>query len=167
MPVYPSYDFIDVLALEGEPLVPDVRGLDLSNAELRSVSPYHLEYMRNMGQASTVSFSLLDQGRLVGMVTCAHRTERRLPVLLRRSLEVLTTQIAMQLASIGQIEALRHTVEVRERRAALLAPLYASDDIPGALLGGQRTVLDLVPADGVVVLVVSGGAKGGSSGGND
>jgi two-component system, chemotaxis family, sensor kinase Cph1 len=139
---------IPLLALEG-----DARSLDLSSAELRSVSPYHLQYARNMGQASTVSFSIVDQGRLVGMITCAHRTERRLPVLLRRSLEVLTTQIAMQLASIGEIERLRHTVQVRERRAALLAPLYASDDIPSALLGGQRTVLDLVPADGVVVRV--------------
>jgi diguanylate cyclase (GGDEF)-like protein len=90
---------------------------------------------------------------LIGMVTCAHRTERRLPVLLRRSLEVLTTQIAMQLTSLGEIDRLRHTVEVRERRAALLAPLYASDDIPAALLGGPRTVLDLVPADGVVVRI--------------
>ena len=139
---------IPLLALEG-----DARSLDLSNAELRSVSPYHLQYARNMGQASTVSFSIVDQGRLVGMITCAHRTERRLPVLLRRSLEVLTTQIAMQLASIGEIERLRHTVRVRERRAALLAPLYASDDIPSALLGGRRTVLDLVPADGVIVRV--------------
>lgn len=144
---------IPLLALDGSAFDGNVRALDLSQAELRSVSPYHLQYMRNMGQASTVSFSLVDQGRLVGMVTCAHRTERRLPVLLRRSLEVLTTQISMQLASIGQIEALRHTVEVRERRAALLAPLYASDDIPGALLGGRRTVLDLVPADGVVVRI--------------
>lgn len=139
---------IPLLALEG-----DARPLDLSSAELRSVSPYHLQYARNMGQASTVSFSIVVQGQLVGMITCAHRTERRLPVLLRRSLEVLTTQIAMQLASIGEIERLRHTVQVRERRAALLAPLYASDDIPSALLGGPRTVLDLVPADGVVVRV--------------
>lgn len=139
---------------EGIPLVA-VRGeasaLDLSHAELRSVSPYHLQYMRNMGQASTVSLSLIGDGQLVGMITCAHRTERRLPVLLRRSLEVLATQIAMQLAAMTEIERLRHTVESRERRAALLAPLYASDDIAAALLGGPRTVLDLVPADGVVV----------------
>jgi chemotaxis family two-component system sensor kinase Cph1 len=138
----------------GLPLVAltrDPRAVDLSSAELRSVSPYHLQYMRNMGQASTVSFSLIERGRLVGMITCAHRSVRRLPVLLRRSLEVLTTQIGMQLTSLGEIERLRHTVEVRERRAALLAPLYASDDIPAALLGGPRTVLDLVPADGVVV----------------
>ena len=138
----------------GLPLVStagDPRALDLSQAELRSVSPYHLQYMRNMGQASTVSLSIVDKGRLVGMITCAHGAERRLPVLLRRSLEVLATQFAMQLASMSEIERLRHTVAVRERRAALLAPLYASDDIPSALLGGARTVLDLVPADGVVV----------------
>lgn len=149
----------------GLPLVSsagDPRALDLSNAELRSVSPYHLQYMRNMGQASTLSLSIVEKGRLVGMITCAHRTERRLPVLLRRSLEVLATQISMQLASMAEIDRLRHTVEVRERRAALLAPLYASDDIPTALLGGPRTVLDLVPADGVVVRLDGGSHVAGA-----
>src|SRR5690606_854392 len=109
------------------------------------------QFQRNMGQRSTVSFSLVERGRLVGMITCAHGTVRRLPVLLRRSLEVLATQVGMQLSSLTEIERLRRTVEVRERRAALLAPLFASDDIPAALLAGRRTVLDLVPADGVVV----------------
>ena len=143
---------IPLLAVSG-----DVRTLDLSNAELRSVSPYHLQYMRNMGQASTFSLSIVDEGRLVGMITCAHRTERRLPVLLRRSLEVLAAQVAMQQSAIVEIERLRHVVEVRERRVELLAPLYASDDIHSALLDGSRTVLDLVPADGVFARI--GGAS--------
>ncbi|MEL4317527.1 diguanylate cyclase [Leifsonia sp. YIM 134122] len=131
----------------------ELRTVDLSNAELRGVSPYHLQYMRNMGQASTFSLSLVEDGRLVGMVTCAHRTERRLPVLLRRALEVLAAQITMQFASMREIARLRHLVEVRERRTELLAPLYASDDIPSALLRGPQTVLDLVPADGVLVRI--------------
>jgi diguanylate cyclase (GGDEF)-like protein len=139
---------IPLLAISG-----DARTIDLSGAELRAVSPYHIQYMRNMGQAATFSLSLVENGRLVGMITCAHRTERRLPVLLRRSLEVLAGQIAMQLASMREIARLQHMVEVRERRAALLAPLYASDDIHAALLSGSRTVLDLVPADGVFVRV--------------
>lgn len=139
---------IPLLAVSG-----DARTLDLSSAELRSVSPYHLQYMRNMGQASTFSLSIVEDGRLVGMVTCAHRTERRLPVLLRRSLEVLAAQVAMQLESIREIDRLRHVIEVRERRVELLAPLYASDDIHSALLDGSRTVLDLVPADGVWVRI--------------
>ncbi|KQX08494.1 hypothetical protein ASC59_07825 [Leifsonia sp. Root1293] len=131
----------------------ELRTIDLSSAELRGVSPYHLQYMRNMGQASTFSLSLVEEGRLVGMVTCAHRTERRLPVLLRRALEVLAAQITMQFASMREIARLRHLVDMRERRTELLAPLYASDDIPSALLRGPRTVLDLVPADGVLVRI--------------
>ncbi|WP_240665906.1 diguanylate cyclase [Agromyces sp. LHK192] len=134
-------------------LADDPRSIDLSNAELRSVSPYHLQYMRNMGQASTFSLSIVEDGRLVGMITCAHRTERRLPVLLRRALEVLAQQISLQLASMREISRLRHVVEVRERRARLLAPLYGSDDIHSALLSGSETVRDLVPADGVIVRV--------------
>lgn len=137
---------VPLVALEHDP-----KAFDLSHAELRSVSPSHLQYMRNMGQRSTVSFSLVEQGRLTGMITCAHRTERRLPILLRRALEVLSQQVALQLSSLGEIDRLRHTVQVRERRAALLAPLYVSDDIGGVLLGGERTVLDLVPADGVIL----------------
>ncbi len=38
--------------------------LDLSNAVLRSVSPVHLEYMRNMGQLGSMSISLLKNGKL-------------------------------------------------------------------------------------------------------
>lgn len=130
-------------------LLPDAPAVDLGATELRSVSPHHLEFMRNMGQASTVSFSLVAHGELIGMITCAHRTERRLPILLRRSLEVLAHQVSLQLAAIAEIDRLRHRLEVREGRAALLAPLYGSDDVAGILLDGTHTVLDLVPADAV------------------
>jgi two-component system, chemotaxis family, sensor kinase Cph1 len=139
---------IPLVAVAGDPTA-----IDLSDAELRAVSPYHLKYMSNMGQASTVSFSLIMDGELIGMITCAHRATRRLPVLLRRSLEVVASQLAMQLDTISQIDRLRHDVEVRERRAGLLAPLYASDDMVGTLLRGERTVLDLLPADGVALKI--------------
>ncbi len=131
----------------------DTSTLDLSGAELRAVSPYHLQYMRNMGQASTFSLSLIEKGRLTGMITCAHGTERRIPVLLRRSLEVLAGQLAVQSAAMREIDRLRHSVEVRERRGALLAPLFASDDITAALFQGRETILDLIPADGVVARI--------------
>ena len=139
---------IPLLAIADDPTA-----IDLSEAELRAVSPYHLQYMRNMGQASTVSFSLIMDGELIGMITCAHRETRRLPVLLRRSIEVVASQLAMQLDAIGQIDRLKHDVEVRERRAALLAPLFASDDMVGTLLRGEQTVLDLIPADGVALRI--------------
>lgn len=133
-----------------------VESLDLSGAELRAVSPHHLRYMRNMGQFSTVSLSLItgdsDAGqRLSGMITLAHRTERRLPVLLRRALEVLATQLQLQLDARGRIATLTRALDVRGRRTALLAPMFGGRDVMAALLDGETTVLDLVAADGVLI----------------
>ncbi|MBN9605817.1 MAG: diguanylate cyclase [Actinomycetales bacterium] len=124
--------------------------LDLSLGELRAVSPHHLQYMRNMGQASTVSLSLISEGRLIGMVTCAHREQRRIPVLLRRALEVLAGQLTLQLVSLQAIERLSRAIAVREARTALLAPLAASGDVLDTLLTGRTTILDLVPADAAI-----------------
>ena len=126
-------------------------GLDLSLAELRAVSPHHLQFMRNMGQASTVSLSLVSRGRLAGMMTLAHRTERRLPVLLRRALEVLATQLQLQFEALDRIEELSRALDVRARRSRLLAPVFAGRDVGATLLDGDETVLDLVGADGVIV----------------
>ncbi len=132
-------------------LLPEDAPLDLAEAELRGVSPHHLQFMRNMGQASTVSFAIIVDDRMVGMFTCAHRTPRRLPVLLRRALEVLAAQVGTQLSSAQQIHELRRRLEARERRVSIVAPLYGRTDVATALLSGTRTVLDVVPADGVLL----------------
>jgi diguanylate cyclase (GGDEF)-like protein len=125
--------------------------LDLSEAELRAVSPHHLQFMRNMGQASTVSFSLIHEQRLVGMITCAHRTTRRMPILLRRALEVLSTQLTLQLSALESIAELRRDLEVRERRSALLGELPPAEDALLALVDNGAALLELVGADGAII----------------
>jgi light-regulated signal transduction histidine kinase (bacteriophytochrome) len=57
--------------------------LDLSMAVLRSVSPIHVQYMRNMGVAGTLVASLVHEGRLWGLISCHHRTPRYIPFDLR------------------------------------------------------------------------------------
>ncbi|GAA1936137.1 hypothetical protein GCM10009775_30040 [Microbacterium aoyamense] len=138
----------------GSPLVTSLdptTQFDLSLSELRSASPQHMQFMRNMGQAATVSFAVVGDGRLVGMFTCAHRTPRRLPVLLRRALEVLALQVASQLAAAEQIRELRRQLDARQRRAAITAPLYGRQDAGELLMTGSRTVLDAVAADGAIL----------------
>jgi len=132
-------------------LLPEDAPVDLGPSELRSASPHHLQFMRNMGQASTVSISIVEGDRLVGMFTCAHRTTRRLPVLLRRALEVLATHVSTQLAAAEQIRRLRRQLEVRERRIALTAPIYGRSEVASVLMSGPRTVLDVIPADGALL----------------
>jgi chemotaxis family two-component system sensor kinase Cph1 len=125
--------------------------IDLSGAELRAVSPHHLEFMRNMGQASTFSLSLVRNGVLVGMITCAHRTERRLPYNIRDGLEILANQVSLQLGAMRDIEQLALRNEVRELRSALVSQLTRSDDLMDALLHQHITLLDLIPSEGAVI----------------
>jgi light-regulated signal transduction histidine kinase (bacteriophytochrome) len=50
--------------------------LDLSYASLRSVSPIHCEYLKNMGLAASFSIAIQRDGRLWGLISCHHRTPR-------------------------------------------------------------------------------------------
>ena len=134
-------------------LLPEAPLADLGITELRAVSPHHLQFMRNMGQASTISFAIVVEGELVGMFTCAHRSVRRLPVLLRRSLEVLVSQVAMQLGSANEIQRLRRRLDARERRSSIVAPLFGRGEPSELLVGRGRTVLDVIRADGAYLLI--------------
>ena len=72
--------------------------LDLSDAVLRSVSPIHLEYLRNMGVAASMSLSLVRGDRLWGLVACHHSTPIRLPFEHRAACELLAQLASTQLA---------------------------------------------------------------------
>lgn len=53
--------------------------LDLSLSLLRSVSPIHIEYLKNMGVKATLTISLILDGRLWGMIACHHYSPRNIP----------------------------------------------------------------------------------------
>jgi len=50
--------------------------LDLSMSVLRSVSPIHIEYLRNMGVGASMSISILRDGKLWGLFACHHYSPR-------------------------------------------------------------------------------------------
>ncbi len=64
-PLSPEFD------TSGEPL-------DLSFAHLRSVSPIHCEYLRNMGVGASMSISIIHDGVLWGLIACHHYAPRAL-----------------------------------------------------------------------------------------
>jgi diguanylate cyclase (GGDEF)-like protein/PAS domain S-box-containing protein len=66
------------------------RPLDMSHVRIRSVSPIHLQYLRNMTVCSTVTISLIVDNQLWGMVACHHRTATALPIRLRQALSTLS-----------------------------------------------------------------------------
>lgn len=76
------------------------KSLDLSLSILRSVSPIHVEYLKNMGVGATLTISLLQNQKLWGLIACHHYSPKILPHYTRLSAllqgHFLTSQIAVR-----------------------------------------------------------------------
>jgi chemotaxis family two-component system sensor kinase Cph1 len=76
------------------------KSLDLSLSILRSVSPIHIEYLKNMGVGATLTISLLNNNKLWGLIACHHYSLKLLPHHTRLSAllqgHFLTSQIAVR-----------------------------------------------------------------------
>ena len=71
--------------------------LDMSLCVLRSVSPIHALYMRNMGVAASLVCSIVVGGRLWGLLACHHDTPRRVPVAVRAACDLLSEALATRI----------------------------------------------------------------------
>jgi diguanylate cyclase (GGDEF)-like protein len=125
--------------------------LDLSRAALRSVSPLHLEYMRNMKTAASVSFSMADGGRLTRLVSCISENPRWLSRSRRRSCELLVLQAKLQVSAAEQIARLNDAVSRESIRTRLRAAMRSAPAVAEGLTsasGASGDLLELCQADG-------------------
>jgi chemotaxis family two-component system sensor kinase Cph1 len=79
--------------------------LDLSFSVLRSVSPIHIEYMKNMGVRASMSISLIVRNQLWGLISCLNHTgPRRVSHRMRSACEFLGRLASLQIASFEDRE---------------------------------------------------------------
>ena len=71
--------------------------LDLSFSALRSVSPVHLQYMRNMGTLASMSISIVIRDRLWGLISCHDAQPRQVSYQTRTACELLGRILALQI----------------------------------------------------------------------
>ncbi|WP_198588046.1 SpoIIE family protein phosphatase [Geodermatophilus chilensis] len=129
------------------------RPLDLSGAMLRSVSPVHLEYLGNMGVVASMSVSLIDRGRLWGLISCHSSSGPHRPSYADRvAAEFLGRTASLLLHTTVEAGEQGQVVAVAQRQAELVAALGRTPRRPAqALTEGTPTVLDLLPAAGAAV----------------
>jgi two-component system, chemotaxis family, sensor kinase Cph1 len=130
--------------------------LDLSRAALRSVSPFHLEYMRNMETAASISFSMVDGGRLTRLVSCISENPRLLSRSRRRSCELLALQAKLQVSAAEQISRLNDAASRESIRTRLRAAMQSAPAIAEGLTSASGTsddLLQLCQADGAAASV--------------
>jgi light-regulated signal transduction histidine kinase (bacteriophytochrome) len=124
--------------------------LDMSDCHLRSVSPIHLQYLRNMGVTASASISIMVGGRLWGLIACHHGEVRHIDFVEREMCrhvgQLIGVHIAGRERSAAQTEIAR-LGQMREEVVQMLAPTFGS--IEDSVARHLSHLIRAIPADGI------------------
>ncbi|ASW00040.1 ATP-binding protein [Paraburkholderia aromaticivorans] len=139
------------------PLVPPLhpstgRPTDLTYASLRSVSPVHVQYMRNMGTLSSMSMSIVVRGKLWGLISCHHDTARVPPFEVRTACEHIAQVLSLQIEAKEEHAQAEYRLELRRTLARLLAAMANTESFTDALANDPKDLLGLTASDGAAIV---------------
>ncbi len=123
--------------------------LDMSLCVLRSVSPVHIQYLDNMNVRASLSISIIQDGKLWGLVACHHNSPLYIPYRIRMVAEILGHIFSAQLSSLQQIE---QTTDTQKRRSIIERLSFEIQQVaaPGQMFSKIAPLtLDALKADGL------------------
>jgi diguanylate cyclase (GGDEF)-like protein len=134
-----------------DPTLHDGTPLDMTHCSLRSISPVHLEYMRNMNTAASLTIGLAHQQKLWGMLVCHHRTPRSAGAELRAAADIIGQVVSLLLVSLGQSEDYAQRFDQNDTLRSLIDRLASPTPLIDALVAAKAELLQLVKAEGAIV----------------
>jgi light-regulated signal transduction histidine kinase (bacteriophytochrome) len=127
--------------------------LDLSISILRSVSPVHLEYMQNMGTMSSMSVSIICEGKLWGLISGHNREPRMVPYLIRSACDLLTRLVATQLTSLATSASLHQMVHFHAVQRRILAQMAGETNYLAAMADQMADLIQMANAQGAALVM--------------
>ena len=125
--------------------------LDLSYGVLRSVSPIHLEYLRNMGVRATLTISLVKDNQLWGLIACHHLGARYVPYQIRIASEYIGQILSLQLSLKQKNDYKLADMEQRRIHSLLMETITRSKDYTHGFVLASSETLTLTDARGAAV----------------
>jgi two-component system, chemotaxis family, sensor kinase Cph1 len=125
--------------------------LDMSLCSLRSMSPLHLQYLRNMGVGATLVVSIVREGRLWGLIACHHYALRHVGQGQRAACELLGEVMATRIAAIENHARAHVAMQVRRLEQRLVEATSAEGDWRLALFRSPASLLQPLNASGAVL----------------
>ena len=144
-----TYQPVPLLGVPGADNAP----VNLSRAGLRSVSPFHLAYLHNMGVGATLTISLLHGNRLWGMLACHHRTPKSIDARLRAACQMLGQVFSLQVVAQEGRERSDYRARLLEVQGQVLARMAGAESLAAALVQLDPSPLLLTGADGMVARI--------------
>jgi two-component system, chemotaxis family, sensor kinase Cph1 len=128
------------------------KDLDMSLCFLRSVSPIHVQYLKNMGVGATLVVSLMVAGRLWGLISCHHYSPRFLHFEMRAVCELLAEVIATRIAALESFVQGQGELAARRLEQRMIEWVSRDGDWRGALFDRSRPLLLPLAATGASLI---------------
>jgi chemotaxis family two-component system sensor kinase Cph1 len=125
--------------------------LDLTLSILRSASPCHLEYLHNMGVASSLTISLIKDDQLWGLIACHHQTPKYVSYELRKACEFLGRVIFSELSAREETEDYDYRMKLTYIQSMLIDYMSSEENFINGLVGHEPNLLDLTSSQGAAV----------------
>jgi light-regulated signal transduction histidine kinase (bacteriophytochrome) len=126
--------------------------LDMSMCFLRSMSPLHIQYLKNMGVGATLVISLVVGGRLWGLISCHHYSRRVLQFEIKAVCELLAEAVATRISALESFVQAQVELSVRRLEQRMIEAISRDGDWRGALFDGSQALLQPVGAGGAALL---------------
>lgn len=148
--------FIPDARYQPAPLVPvrnptTGRPPDMTHAVLRSVSPIHLQYLHNLGSAATMTISVIQEGKLWGMITCHHLTPRLISYELRELCLFIGKTFSALLKNKEQQDAYAYQLHIQKNQARLFEQINGRPNFIEGLYQHTPTLLDVFDCGGAAI----------------
>lgn len=144
---------VDAVSLPIRPTLNPISGqpLDMSQCLLRSVSPIHIEYLRNMGVGATLAGSILRNGQFWGLIACHHRSRRQVHWHLRDGLERVLREAGRRVETLEDQATQTRKTMAAQVRESLHQNLREARDPGWQLLFGPLRLTALLRASGALL----------------
>jgi chemotaxis family two-component system sensor kinase Cph1 len=127
--------------------------LDLTFSVLRSVSPIHIEYLKNMDVGASMSTSIVVNGKLWGLIACHHAKPLSVPYAVRLSCTVLTQMLAIMVERSELSQRALAESRIENLRGQIAEALALADDATAGLLAANQAMRSLIVSDGLSIVV--------------
>ena len=127
--------------------------LDLSMSILRSVSPVHVEYLKNMGVAASMSVSILRQGKLWGLLACHHYTPHHVSFARRTAAELFGQMFSLLMESRERDNESASEARAQKLHHQLITVMAAEAVQFESIVTHLDDLADLLACDGIGIWI--------------
>lgn len=131
--------------------------LDLSLSTLRSVSPIHLQYLRNMNVQATLTVSLVDEDKLWGLIACHHEMPLLIDSESRLGAQLIGQLVSSQIRVKESLDDLEYRARLKQVHSTLIEHMQREADVVQGLTKYSPNMLDMAASSGAAAAICHDG----------